>query len=273
MSALSRAYEQRDGSEFQVYENVIVEFREASHRYWLHADGERMSVVSVTTGLRVLDKGEWLKRWAEACGAESAVILERQGELNGVSPSEAIRVVRERGLGMEAKRDAGAKRGTSTHGVLEFWGREGKPPSLADFPPEERGYVQGLCKWLVTTRPVVSSVERFVGSLKHGYAGRLDMRATLHGRDCIVDLKTSKTARVYDEAHLQARAYAMADVECGNPPPEGIVIVAVGQDGSFEAVECEAEERDWLAVLACHHALKRVQDARKVRERVARAAA
>lgn len=272
MSALARSYGVRDGSEFEVYPGVTVEYRDASHRYWLHANGERQAVVSVTSALKVLDKPALLS-WAERCGAEGAVLLERRGDLEGVAVDDVIGVVRDLGQGMDARRDAGADRGTAVHNVLEFWGREARVPDLAAFPAEVRGYVQGLCAWLVTASPRVSSVERFVGSLTHGYAGRLDMRAELGDRrDCIVDLKTNPGGRVYDEAHLQARAYALAEVECGNPAPEGIVIVAVGEDGSFEQVECEAEASDWLAVLACHRSVCRLRQARQSRERAARAA-
>jgi hypothetical protein len=187
--------------------------------------------------------------------------------------AEAGGRVRLHKLGMDAKRDAGADRGTAVHNVLEFWARERTAPDLADFPTEVRGYVSGLCTWLLATRPKPTSVERFVGSVTHTYAGRLDLRASLDGRDCIVDLKTNPKGRVYDEAHLQARAYTLADVECGSQPPEGIVIVAVGEDGGFEMVECEAEAGDWLNVLATYRSLARLRNARTARDRIAKAAA
>lgn len=272
MTVYEKPYTERDGSEFEVYENVTVEYRDASHRYWLHDGETRVPAISVTSALKVLDKPMLLK-WAESCGAEGAITLERQGQLTGVHPSQVIDIVRMNGLGMEAKRDAGADRGTAVHSVLELWAREETVPNLSDFPAEVRGYVQGLCGWLLAAHPKPSSVERFVGSLEHCYAGRLDMRATLDGRDCIVDLKTNPRGRVYDEAHLQARAYALADVECGSPEPEGIVIVAVGEDGGFEMVECEAEGGDWLAVLSTHRALSRLRSARSARDRIAKAAA
>lgn len=243
MSALSRPYAERAGSEFECYANgLTVEYRDASHRYWLHHDGERIPASSVTTILRVLDKPQ-LNTWRV------------NQALAGVDPDEAAK---------EA-----ADRGTAVHKVLEHWGRDQTVPSLTDFSEDVQGYVQGLCRWLLTEGPRPSSVERFVGSLEHGYAGRLDMRAELHGRDCLVDLKTNRNGRVYDEAHLQARAYAMAEVECGNAAPEGIVIVAVGESGSFEMVECEAEASDWLAIVACHRTVKRIRSAREARLRAA----
>ncbi len=265
-SVFQRGYTERDGSEFAVYPDLTVEYRDSSHRYWLIADGERTPAVSVTSALKVLDKPALLA-WSEACGAEGAALLAARGELEDVPADEVIGLVRLHKLGMDAKRDAGADRGTAVHTVLELWAREREVPLLGDFPAEVRGYVQGLCAWLVTAQPKPSSVERFVGSREHGYAGRLDMRATLDGRDCIVDLKTNPRGRVYDEAHLQARAYAIADRECGQPDPEGILIVAVGEHGGFEAVECMAEAGDWLNVLGAHRSMTRLRNSRQARDR------
>ena len=263
---------ERDGSEFQRYPDITVEYRDASHRYWLHRDGERVPAISVTSALKCIDKPNLLK-WAEDRGAEGATILAARGELKDVLPEDAGELVRLHRIGMDAKRDLSADRGTAVHRVLEFYARERTVPDIGDFPPEWRGYVSGLCGWLVAANPKPTGVERFVGSWLHCYAGRLDMRATIDGRDCIVDLKTNPKGRVYDEAHLQGRAYAIADAECGNRAPEGIVIVAVGEDGSSEQVECEAEAGDWLNVLAMHRSLGRLRAARALRDRIAKAAA
>lgn len=268
MSVYSRPYDEREGSEFYKYPNVTVEYRDASHSYWLHHGETRERAVSVTSALKVLDKPALLP-WAEAAGAEGALILERAGDLKGVHHTDAIDIVRLHKLGMDAKRDAGADRGTAVHRVLEFWAREQTVPDLGDFEADVRGYVQGLCSWLLTVHPEPTGIERCVGSIEWGYAGRMDLRANLGKRDCIVDLKTNPKGRVYDEAHLQARAYAMADVECGAEPPEGIVVVAVGSEGGFEMVECEAEAGDWLNVLGTYRSMARLRNARSARARAA----
>lgn len=277
MSVYTRGYTERDGSEFQVYENCAIEYRDASHRYWLHHDGgrpkmdgpftTRTPVVSVTSALKVLDKPALLS-WAEAAGAEGAVRLERAGELKDVDPSQAIDVVRINKLGMDAKRDAGADRGTAMHRVLEFWAREHEVPDLDDYPAEVRGYVQGACSFLLAVQPKPTAIEMFVGSIRYGYAGRMDLRAEIDGRDLVVDYKSNPKGRVYNEAHLQGRAYAMGAVECGMPEPDGILIVAIGEDGSYEMVECEAEAGDWLNVLATHGSMKRLESARQARGKV-----
>ena len=143
MSVYSRPYAEREGSEFHTYPTMTVEYRDASHSYWLMHGETRDRVVSVTSALKVLDKPALLK-WAEAAGAEGAVRLERDGMLTDVDPSQVIDIVRINGLGMDAKRDAGADRGTIVHRVLEFWAREREVPDLADYPAEVRGYVPGL---------------------------------------------------------------------------------------------------------------------------------
>jgi hypothetical protein len=228
VSFFTPVYTVQDGSELEVYPEFAVEYRDASHRYWIHSEGARVPAVSVTSVLKVLNKPQLLK-WAESRGAEGAARLAAMGELENV--------------------------GTATHSVLEHWGRYEEIPNLADYQPEVRGFVQGLCGWLLKRAPKPTSTERIVGSAKHTYAGRLDMRAVIDGKDTLVDLKRK---RVYTEAHLQTRGYALADVECGNPPPDDILIVAVAGDGSFQEARCEASEADWLSVLATQRAMLRL---------------
>jgi hypothetical protein len=233
---------EREGSEYQKYETFTIEYRDASHRYWITSPvwddeaeayvDERVAVPSVTTILKVLDKPA-LNTWRV------------NQALSGVHPDDAAK--------------EGADRGTAVHAVLEQWGKDQSVPSLYDFDVEVQGYVQGLCGWLLAVNPEPLSMERIVGSLEHGYAGRLDMRARIDGRDLICDLKTSKSSRIYAEAHAQARDYAIADVECGSPEPDGVVIVGVGADGSFTQVECEATAGDWLAILRCYKTMKQLQ--------------
>ena len=263
---------EREGSEFYEYPDVTIEYRDASHRYWLLHGDQRIPAVSVTTALKVLDKPALLK-WAEAAGAEGAAKLFAAGELADVHPSRAIDVVRINKMGMDATRDSGASRGTAVQPVREQWASDGPGPTLDAFPADVRGYVQGLCSWLLEAQPQPSSVERFVGSVAHSYAGRMDMRAVIDGRDCIVDLKTNPKGAVYDEAHLQARAYALAEVECGNPEPEGLVIVAVGEEGNYSTTESDADATDWLNVLACFRSMKRLEQLRNARWREAQKAA
>lgn len=272
MSVYEKAYTERDGSVFAEYPNLTVEYRDASHRYWLHQDGERTPAVSVTSALKVLDKPA-LMFWAERCGAEGAARLAEMGELDGIIPSEAVNIVRLHKMGMDAKRDAGADRGTALHNTMEQWMRDGTVPNLADFHPDTRGFVQALCRWLIAAEPAPIQFEIIVGSTLHGYAGRLDLIAEVAGRRVLVDLKTSATGRTYPEAHAQCRGYAVALPECGFEPVDGALIVGLGEDGSFQACECMATDEQWLAILACHRAMTSLRTAvdrqRKVLEMAA----
>lgn len=257
--------EAKDGSEFVHYDGFSIEYRDASHGYWIcRHGGERTRAISVTSALKILDKPALLD-WAEDHGARGAIQLARLGELEDVPLEDVIRIVRAHGLGKDAKRDAGADRGTAVHTVLQTWATEGKPPKLAEFDPAVRGYVQGLTRWLLAADPLPISVEKIVGCPDLDLAGRMDMRALIEGRDLVVDLKTNPKGRVYMEAHAQAAAYAHLDAVCGAGVPDGMVIVAVGEDGTYEQVDGDATFDDYLTVLNCHRAmgrLKRLQDAR-----------
>jgi PD-(D/E)XK nuclease superfamily len=270
MSVYERSYTERDGSEFATYGDLTIEYRDASHRYWIHQGGDRATAISVTTALKVLDKPA-LVSWAERMGAEAAIRLERAGELAGIEPQDVLGAIRARGEGAEAKRDAGADRGTAIHEALRLYCSEGTVPKVGDFPGEVRGYVQGLCRWLIETQPEPLGVEQIVGSPTHGYAGRFDLLANIDGRRSLVDLKTS--ARVYAEHHLQTAAYMLALEECGEEPAERGVIVAVGVDGTFHAPDCCADPSHYLAVLGAYRALIAVRSGARAMEKVMQAPA
>lgn len=273
---MSTVFIPRDGSEYTEHPSgLMVEYRDASHRYWLHTASDRVSVPSVTGILRVLAK-DALIPWAEARGIEGALRAVAAGDINPADPASvasAVGTVRALGLGQDAAKQEGADRGTSLHDALQAYIENGKPPAIAEFPTEHRGYVQALCRWLLAARPEPTAVEVCVGSLQHGFAGRLDLRAVIDGRDLVVDLKTNAKGRVYDEPHAQCAAYVGALVECGHPEPDGAVVVALGEDGGYESVECEASYEDFLSILAAHRVMARLRGARAARERAAKKAA
>jgi hypothetical protein len=252
--------EAKDGSEFVAYGDFAVEYRDASHRYWLHHEGQRTPAVSVTGVLKILDKPALIP-WAEAAGAIGAARLAEMGELQGVPMEDVPSLVRLHGLGADAKRDEGAGRGTLVHDALSAYMTTGSPPSLRNFDPRLHGYVQGLSRWLVKASPTPTMVEAIVGSVTHSYAGRLDLRADIGGVDTLLDVKTNPKGRAYLEAHAQLQGYAVACEECGYPAPERMVVIAVGEDGSFSETECQATPEDWLSILACQRSVTRVRNA------------
>ena len=280
MSVLSEPYAERDGSEMTAYDGFAVEYRDASHRYWIHITpseearlrgelAERIPATSVTTALKILDKPALIS-WAERCGVEGALRLERAGELKDVPVEQATEIVRINGMGSDAKRDAGADRGTAVHEAIRAYCDEGKVPRLADFPAEVRPYVSACSHWLMQAKPNVLESEVVVGHPVHKYAGRVDMIAELDGRIVLVDFKTSPAGRVYDEAHVQTAGYLLALPECGIENVDGAVIVAFGEEGAFEEVPCEADGKDFLSVLDTSRRMGRIKNARAARERAAK---
>ena len=258
----------REGSEIVDYTGFSVEYRDASHRYWLIQGEERTPAVSVTGVLRVLDKPA-IVGWAEREGARGALTAERAGLLRAVTPEDSYKIMetlRANGLGADAVKNAAADRGTAIHEALRLYCQQGTVPNAQEFPEHVRGYVAGLCKWLVTASPEPILTERVIGSPTYGFAGRFDLLATINGERVLADLKTS--ARIYPEHSLQMAGYELALLECGESVDRSIV-VAVGEDGSFNAADSVASTEQFLAVLACQRALSKVQAAVRRQEKAA----
>ncbi len=259
-------------SEFQPYDGFEVEYRDASHRYWIWPDGrteaatvERLNrepVISVTSALSILDKPA-LRRWQGNEDATAVLGLERDGELRGVPTDKAIYVARERGYGAEALRDKGGARGTAVHEALRLWCAEQKIPNLSDYPDETRGYVQAMCDFLVVEQPEPIIVERIVGSPRYGYAGRLDLIGMLKGKRACLDAKTGTNAGLYREAHTQLVGYEETFPECGIEPVEESWVLELREDGSWELRRGLGRPEHWFAVLEAHKQMRALEKALK----------
>ncbi len=254
--------------EFQAYEGFSVEFLPNSHRYFIeHAISdedrlrgelpERKPAISVTSALSILDKPA-LRRWQGNEDATAVLGLERDGELRGVPTDKAIYVARERGYGAEALRDKGGARGTAVHEALRLWCAGGAIPNLSDYPDETRGYVQAMCDFLVVEQPEVELAERIVGSPQWGYAGRLDLIATVNGIRGCWDLKTGANAGLYREAHTQLAGYCATFPECGIEPVEETWVLELREDGSWVPRKGIGTAEQWFAVLDAHKAMKKL---------------
>jgi hypothetical protein len=299
-----------DGSEIQEYDGFSIEYRDASHRYWIwngygevmdedgneELVGERTPATSVTAALGILDKPA-LRKWQGNVDSAAVLQLERDGELRNIPVDKAIYIARQRGLGAEALRDSGAERGTAVHEALRAYCSDGKVPALGEFSEGVRGYVQGLCAWLIDAEPEPIITERIVGSPTHGFAGRLDLiceiqtftssgcelcakggqpgwlvepdgKTPCHCLDfrkqrTLIDLKTSANAHKYPESHIQLAGYQVAFPECGIEPVEAAMVLSVDETGAYQTAECKAEQEDFLAVLSAHRAVARVRSALK----------
>lgn len=256
---------EKDGSEFTEYPGFTVEYRDASHRYWIIEGEQRHAVASVTGALGVLDRAALIP-WAEKMGVEGALRLERDGRLTETPIENAVYVMRNMGEGANAKRDEGADRGTSIHEALRDYCEAGEVPAVGDWPLAHRGYVQGLCKWLLKASPEPVLVERVVGSAVHGFAGRLDLQAYIGKVLKLVSLKTSTgRARTFREAHVQEPGYEIAMAECELQMHAESIIVALGEDGSVEEQKCLGTPGQFLAVLECSKRMRELDAALRKR--------
>jgi hypothetical protein len=266
-----------EGVEMTEYDGFTVEYRDKAHRYWglippAHdgATGFRAPWVSVTTVLGILDKPA-LRRWFGTQDATAVLQLEREGKLQGVDTEQAVHIMRERGLGAEAKRDAGASRGTAVHDALAAYCESGKIPRLADYSDEVRGYVQGVAAWILEAQPEPCMVEQIIGSPIHGYAGRFDLIANIRGVRCLCDLKTGSRSGAYPEAHLQLAGYEIAFAECQIPDVDARYVIEVTENGDFRAVEGVGRAEDFLAVLSAHRAVSEAKKAIKAADKAQQA--
>lgn len=220
---------------------VDVLYRDSSHRYWIVDawDGDRIAkkhtAYSVTSILKILDKGEGITRWA-------------------------VRLAQE-GKDWQDERDSAGTRGQSIHDALERLARDNAAPALWDYPADDRGYVQALSAWWLDHKPEVIQTEVIVAHPELDYAGRFDLLCRIDGKVWLVDLKTAK--RVYREAHLQLAAYAAAMDACGYDPPERMGVLRVGKDGAYEFARSWATPDHWFGVLGAHRALREFDRAGK----------
>lgn len=177
-------------------------------------------------------------------------------------------------------RDSAGVRGQSAHDALETYAKTGHRPNLDDYPEEERGYVEGVDKFIVDSSFEPIETEVMVGSAKHGYAGRYDLLANQSERTVVTrnlkrqnrteelpsgvylyDLKTTKY--VYDTHHLQLSAYEGASRECGYTPSDQRAVVLVSADGTYEVHRSEPCYPQWLAVLGAYNAMRTFKKGRK----------
>ncbi len=203
----------------------------------------------------------------------------------GVLAKEALLhwVARETAAGRDWRetRDDAARRGTQTHALIARI-LAGEKASLADIDPEQRAWGQAAYRWLRDAEPDVYLSETMVCWPLHGYAGRLDLVATIDGRLTLCDFKTTsawaykkskgkptdKKLPPYDENLLQLDLYAGALIASGYELPDRGLIVRLGPDGSYDETFCELDPDRGLAILAAHRAKRAagraLREARKV---------
>ena len=135
-----------------------------------------------------------------------------------------------------AQRDKAGDRGTKAHDILEALATGSQPQDIMC----SNGYEEAVLKWWEEQMPgwQVVTAETPVYSLKHAYAGTVDLVRKLKGNySCeVVDLKTHKPPARFED-HLQVAAYDLALQEMGVTGrlfESAHSIVLAKEDGTFE---------------------------------------
>lgn len=154
-----------------------------------------------------------------------------------------------------------SERGKAVHRFVEEYLTTGTFLDFADFPPDFHGYLRGAASFLWEYDPIPVSVELLVCHPELNYAGRLDLLAEIGGQLTLVDYKSNPKGNVYPEAHVQTRAYAVADERCGGVAVERTMIVGIAEDGTTNVVDGADASKMWGACLDFYRTMKRFEKA------------
>ena len=171
-----------------------------------------------------------------------------------LNPEMITLALEKEGLTWKQQRDAAATRGTNVHKHALHALAMGDVPAYHLMTDEEKGYAKGVVNWWLEHNPDPlhkhdgdAMAECVVADLELGVAGRFDLIADIGGRITLVDCKTS--GFLGPAMGVQLAGYASLGETCGYPPVDDMLILQVGEDGSYDPVPIEATEEDFLAAV------------------------
>lgn len=179
-------------------------------------DWQGTDLVSVTSVRRLLGMAHPLHQWTLSKVVERAVSeYDTLGQMLAREATSARESTFRKKRIAEAKtwlraaateeRDAAGERGTSVHEAIAA----GLAPTDRSLPGEVVPFLTQWYDFLAQTKATVVASEKQVFSLRHGYAGTIDLILEWLHRLLLVDLKTSKG--LYLDHAIQVVGYAMAD--------------------------------------------------------------
>lgn len=215
-----------------------VVFNAAAHTYKVVVGDAVYRHPSVTTVLKVLNKGDALINWAANQTADRILFLGMQMgpdvSLDATGLAGLVGMARE--TWRETREDA-ATIGSHVHDILahELLGEKWEYPTFGDHEKWMLGSVKNAVgaglKFFKEHSIQIIEVEKPRWSPVHGFIGTGDLIACIDGRLAVLDFKTGKGAS-YPEYYAQTAAYAIAyEEEHPGQHIESRWVVRVGKTG------------------------------------------
>jgi len=229
---------------------IVITFDDERHKFW-RDDGN--PILSVTAATEVIDKSGPLIGWAVN---EMANYLIKNFSLDQIkTEQEKVSMIL---LAKSSYREASQKArdiGSEIHDWINKWIR-GEKPSIPKDPLVLNG-VNAFLKWINKRDVEFVESEKVIYSKQYDYAGFLDTEAKIGKKLCIIDFKSSKG--IYTEMRYQVAAYQQAREEEMKKKYDSRWIVSLGKEnGEFQAVELDDQEKDLKAFLGALNLKKRL---------------
>jgi hypothetical protein len=238
---------------------VILEFKEAGHKYIIHVDGVKVKSQSVTTITGVVDKSGPIQGWAVKETLKVAKSLIEPGKY--YSESELADIWEKSRKASYVKKQEAADVGTITHEWLKLYFQDQQP----ELPPEDhpsRSCVQAALSWIDQHNVKIMLTERPIFSIKHNVSGRLDAIAEIDGVKSLLDFKSGNG--IYSEMRFQTAAYqGFYTEETGEEIQQRAIIRLGKEDGKFyqRIYPQESFEADFNGFLAALNLYRRLREA------------
>lgn len=235
-------------------DKVELHFDQVKHKYTV----DNQPVDGVTGVCSVINKPALVGWAAKMCGEYALANLEPGKSYDEIEIADFVTQMK------SAHRKAStsaANIGTLAHNYIEHaikfklgvWDTPPKKPANE----QALNAIQAYADFAKHYEIEYHASEPKVYSLLHGYAGTLDIDASVGGKRCIIDLKTS--SGIYPEMWLQTAAYQQARQEELGIKYDERIILRIGKDGQFETRFSNNFEQDieaFLAALKLHRRLK-----------------
>lgn len=275
--------------QFSLYKGeVILNYNDSDHKYFIDIPEGRVHVPNVTTILKVIDKSNVLIPWAIKECVEyirEKLLLDTiadEAQVFTVKPKKEWEdLLKNAKSAHRAKKERAGDIGHIAHNWLEAYGRRrisgmshdrattGWTQTISD--EKAQNCVRAALDWIVEHHVEPVEVERKIYSRDYNYAGTLDWKGFVDGKLSILDFKSSKY--LYDEYRLQVASYQSAVEEEDGCQIEQRILLRLGkEDGEFEVAtfddrsEYEADRLAFLSALDLQQRLEQFQAEYKAKQ-------